>query len=90
MNFFTQLLKDGFEEIGKNPALVVEAVDETIEDVESLIEQSKPVIDTLLQLVEMVGQIQAGTASRELGDSGIQATAEYLATRIVFPPEVEE
>ena len=84
-----QLLREGFEEILRNPALLQEVVEETIEDVDTLVESSKPVIKALLTLIDVVGQMKLGNGSRALHKPSLHVAGMRLADKIDVPEEVE-
>jgi len=87
---------EGFEEIVRNPALLNDVMDETVEDLEGhvedvkeVIENAKPVINALVTLIDVVGQMKQGHGTRALHKPTLHIAGLRLADKIDVPEDVE-
>jgi len=65
-NDLKDALLKGFEEIAKNPEIIIECAEDTIEDAEGLVDKARPVISALAVLFGQVGELKNGVASRDI------------------------
>lgn len=100
MEWFEQVKKiitEGFEELVRNPALLNDAMNETLddldsirEDVQEVVENARPVIHALTALVDVVSQMKSGNTSRALSTPQLHVAGMRIANKINVPDVISE
>lgn len=79
-NRLKEAMLEGFNEIIKNPQIIVECAEDTIEDADALVDQARPVLAALVELFEQVGKLNEGITSREISKTpNLEAAVKRMA-----------